>query len=116
MTPDPGHSLYLGIDLQVETLLFTVAAAVREAPDEALPWRRWLAEDLEAVVALAQDAVRRRVPLPATLAPERDSGAVRRDLAARYRAMVDLLDDVPGPDGDAQRLRSRYAERLGVLP
>ncbi len=121
------HTLRLGVDLQVDTLLFTLAAAVSagvhdEAPDSPLPWRRWLTEDLESALVLALDTVRRKGSLPSSLAAGRPGGAaVLTDLVARYQALVDLVDLVDDaatgqqPARDVLAVRDRYAARLREL-
>jgi len=120
-TPAESHAMHLGVDLQVDTLLFTLAAAVsaahEEAPEPPVPWRRWLTEDIEAALVLAVDTLRRKGSLPSSLAAGR-TGSVLADLVARYSALVDLVDGAttgPQPCGDVLAVRDRYAARLREL-
>jgi len=102
--PARGHLMRLGLDLQVDALLFTVSAASLACEGTAdadtgggavtLPWHRWLREDLEALLTLAEVVVREEVDLPAGL-----TGATRRksrvleDLRARYQTVLALLTE-----------------------
>ena len=128
-----GHLLHLGLDLQVDALLFTVSAAslstegpaagCAPADDATLPWYRWLLEDLDALLTLAEIVVQEDVDLPAGLA-----GATHRqsrlleDLRARYQTVLGLLSEAETPprgpsDGGPAlgRLREHYQARLGEL-
>jgi hypothetical protein len=89
--PTAAHLVRLALDLQVDTLLFTVSAgpgAVCAGPD----WRHRLREDLEALVDLAQLLVEAGAGLPAPLtgADGRRHQALE-DLLARYGSLRDLL-------------------------
>ncbi len=130
-----GHLLHLGLDLQVDALLFTVSAATlstegpeaayEPADDATIPWYRWLREDLDALLTLAEIVVQEDVDLPAGLA-----GATHRrprlldDLRARYQTVLGLLSEAAaettsrGPSGAAPalgRLREHYGARLREL-
>lgn len=75
-------------------------AGCAPGPDDgadALPWRRWLDEDLELTRCLAATAACLGVALPPTLGRagrHQDSDQVTEDLIARYEFMGNLLGDL----------------------
>ncbi len=102
-----AHVLRLCLDLQLDALLLalgaTAAQQVRQdapagsTPSDPLPWRRWVAEDVDLVATLAADAMAGRATLPSALGNEVDHrvpATVVDGLAARYESMRDLLTDL----------------------
>jgi hypothetical protein len=141
-----AHLLRLCLDLQLDALLLTLGAAaaytepgrsgapLAAAGDGALPWRRWLEEDVEMAVTLAADARAGRATLPSTLGTELDHAVpatVVDNLDARYRSMRSLLSELTaqpdrgGPwrprlrealDRCEQRMAELHEHRLEVTP
>lgn len=127
-----SHLLRLALDLQLEALLITLAAAAAHdvhGHDDADPdWRRWLTEDLALARELTATALEMDAALPAVLGPAGQPATPRMavDLLARYESMTALLDDLadrweagPGPEpawaGQARAARSRCAARMREL-
>jgi hypothetical protein len=125
-----AHLLRLCLDLQLDALLLALgAAAGQHRRDDVaqgwdaggvLPWRRWVAEDVELATTLAADALSGRASLPATLGSDHEHrlpSAVLDDLLARYESMHTLLGDLLDRDhaaavGDDERWRPRVREAL----
>jgi hypothetical protein len=145
--PRLTHLLRLSLDLQLDAMLFMLGAAATHhdpaaeaAPavvdldraegavqgDVAVPWRRWMTEDLELSRCLASTAANIGLALPPTLGRagrHEDSRLVAEDLIARYEFMANLLEDLTeraavstpqtllAPVADAlTRIRSRLEE------
>lgn len=125
----PVHLARLGLDLQVDGLLFAVSAAAgarrpgqgAEPGPPAQLWRRWLQEDLDAVLELAAVVAEGGGDLPAPV-----GGAARRphlvleDLRARYRTLLQMTREAAadaGADPPARlvRLAGHYESRLRHL-
>ena len=109
-----AHLLRLCLDLQLDAMLLALGAAAaqqrREHTDPAsggagaVPWRRWVDEDVDLAARLASDAMAGRAALPSTLGSELDHqvpATVVDDLVARYESMRDLLTDLLGRDTPA---------------
>lgn len=114
--PRLTHLLRLSLDLQLDAMLFMLGAAAMHdlTPDgagddaiepttaaaagsTALPWRRWMTEDLELTRRLASTAAELGLALPPTLGRagrHTDSRLVAEDLMARYEFMSNLLGDL----------------------
>ena len=122
-----AHLLRLCLDLQLDALLLTLGASAaqqaRERADPAdpaagvVPWRRWVAEDVDLAVTLACDATAGRAALPPTLGNDlahQVPATVVDDLAARYASMRDLLTDLLHLDtaGQDDRWRPRVRDAL----
>lgn len=127
-----SHLLRLALDLQLDALLITLAAAAAHdvhGDDTGGPdWRRWLAEDLSLARELTATALEMDAALPAMLGPAGQPPTPRMavDLLARYESMTALLDDVgdrleAGTDpepvwaGQVRAARSRCAARMREL-
>jgi hypothetical protein len=142
--PLPDHSelylLRLALDLQLDALLLTLGAAARAEvrggaratavgghatvqatagttvpSDDAVPWRRWLGEDVELARMLAGVLVEGEGnPFPTLedgVARSAES-ATLDDLAARYESMEDLLVGVLERPSAGQHWRGSAAEAL----
>lgn len=125
-----AHLLRLCLDLQLDALLLALgAAAGQHRRDDVtqgwdaggvLPWRRWVAEDVELATTLAADAMAGRATLPATLGSDHEHrlpSAVLDDLLARYESMHTLLGDLLQRDSaasgaDDEHWRPRVREAL----
>lgn len=118
-----AHLLRLCLDLQLDALLLTLGAVAAEQQRhddgqvaDAVPWRRWVAEDVDLAATLAADAMAGRASLPPTLGSELDHqvpATVVDDLEARYASMRALLTDLlhrdTGRTDDTWRPRVRDA-------
>jgi hypothetical protein len=115
---EPGAAAHLArlcLDLQVDALLLTLGAgAVTEPGREALPWRRWLTEDVTLAVELARTALAGGDCLPGSLGGTAQ-GQVDRlvdDLSAHYLAMHTMLADLAGSRFGAGRPGDRLGQAL----
>lgn len=130
-SPDPSpavrtHLLRLALDLQVDAMLFSLgsrAALSRCACGQrsdtvdtcAIPWQRWLAQDVEATTALAGILFGEGTDLPAGLAGAAETAqAAVAALDARYHEIVALLGDAAVADGVC-RLYQRRLHELATL-
>ena len=115
-----AHLLRLCLDLQLDALLLTLGAASaqqRADGQDDLPWRRWVAEDVDLAADLAAEATAGGAALPSTLGTDLDHrtpATVVDDLAARYASMSDLLTDLLHRDtaGDDDSWRPRVVDAL----
>jgi len=99
--PDPSdlHMLRLTLDLQLDAMLLTLGAAAHaetkgEPDQDAVPWRRWLVEDLDLARALAATLLEGEAAPIAGLGGGFAGGEVDTsldNLAARYESMEQLL-------------------------
>ncbi len=99
-----AHLLRLCLDLQLDALMLTLgASAVDPAPEApsaetpAVPWRRWIGEDVDLACTLAAAALAGKAALPPTLGSDLSHAVpvtTIDDLVARYSSMVGLLDDL----------------------
>ncbi len=111
--PDERHAhlLRLALDLQLDAMLLTLGAAaahdvaVDSAPggplwahgDDSVPWRRWLAEDVDVTRSLTSTALALDAALPPTLGAgpsHTDAATTAEDLLARYESMCAMLEDL----------------------
>jgi hypothetical protein len=133
-----AHLLRLCLDLQLDALMLTLGAlAVDSTPDSpasgAIPWRRWITEDVDLACTLAADALAGNAALPPTLGSDLAHAmpvTTIDDLVARYTSMQGLLADLAqradgtsapaGIDTIVTRCEARLAElrqhRLVVTP
>lgn len=123
-----AHLLRLCLDLQLDALMLTLGAlAVDSAGDGsdsgAIPWRRWITEDVDLACTLAADALAGNAALPPTLGSDLAHAmpvTTIDDLVARYTSMQGLLADLarraegasapPGIDTIVRRCEARLAE------
>jgi hypothetical protein len=129
----PGYVLRLGLSLLLDALLLELGAAAGPVRPE-LPWRRWLDEDVELALGMAQACRSVDGDLPAALAPPGralSQEAVLSGLTARYTALAGELTGaldpasgpvVPNPSGpvseyrtDLGQIRERIHGRLREL-
>ncbi len=104
-----AHLLRLCLDLQLDSLLLTLGAlAVDPASDAhgpgAIPWRRWIGEDVDLACTLASDALAGNAALPPTLGSDLAHAlpvTTIDDLVARYTSMRGLLADLARRAGGA---------------
>lgn len=116
--PEPtaaAHLARLCLDLQLDALLLTLGAGAASEPGrEALPWRRWLTEDLALAVELARTALAGGEDLPGRLGGTTDgeSHRVVEDLSAHYLAMHTMLLDLAGSTFGSALPGSRLGQAL----
>ena len=120
------HQLRLALDLQIEAMLLALSAAARDN-DGAVPWDRWLIEDLETARCLTTALVAEGVePAPVsgggTLSAAADAVELLDLVVARYTMMDERLSDAlghsgqgPGWRGIALEVRSRCRTRIEEL-
>jgi hypothetical protein len=104
-----AHLLRLCLDLQLDALLLTLGAlAVDTTPEDrpasdptaggsAIPWRRWIGEDVDLACQLAAAALAGNAALPPTLGSDLSHAvpvSTIDDLVARYTSMLGLLGDL----------------------
>jgi len=118
-----AHLLRLCLDLQLDALLLTLGAlAVDPGPGggDAIPWRRWISEDVDLACTLAAEALAGNAALPPTLGSDLGHAVpvtAIDDLVARYSSMRGLLADLArsgGHDG-VEQLMGRCEARLAEL-
>jgi hypothetical protein len=135
-----AHLLRLCLDLQLDALLLTLGAlaadpagdgvpeqASRTAPvPGAIPWRRWIADDVDLACKLARAAMAGGAALPPTLGSDLGHAVpvtTIDDLVARYTSMLGLLGDLSrrsegtarpvGLDEAMSRCEARLSELRG---
>src|SRR3954452_6109139 len=106
-----AHLLRLCLDLQLDAMLLTLGAlaadpaadAATPTPTQgppapgAMPWRRWIGEDVDLACRLAREAMGGGAALPPTLGSDLGHAVpvtTIDDLAARYSSMLGLLGDL----------------------
>src|SRR3954449_10495852 len=134
-----AHLLRLCLDLQLDALLLTLGALAADAAGDgvssasstapvpgAIPWRRWIADDVDLACKLAREAMSGGAALPPTLGSDLGHAVpvtTIDDLVARYSSMLGLLGDLsrrsegttrpPGLDEAMNRCEARLAELRG---
>jgi hypothetical protein len=134
-----AHLLRLCLDLQLDALLLTLGALAADAAGDgvssasstapvpgAIPWRRWIADDVDLACKLAREAMAGGAALPPTLGSDLGHAvpvATIDDLVARYRSMLGLLGDLSrrsegsarpaGLDEAMNRCEARLSELRG---
>jgi hypothetical protein len=91
------HLLRLSLDLQLDAMLLVLGASAVGRPEDAMPWRRWLEEDVDLAWELTTTALAVHGGLPPSLGPDLATADPRRlteDLLARYTSMCSLLEDL----------------------
>jgi len=104
-----SHLLRLSLDLQLDALLLVLGASAAGRPEDAMPWRRWLTEDVELAWDLTTTALSVQGGVPPSLGSDlgtADPGQVTENLLARYTSMCSLLEDLLPADSVID-LRSR---------
>jgi hypothetical protein len=112
-----AHLLRLCLDLQLDAMLLTLgaAAAAQTSTSGAIPFRRWVSEDVDLALVMAADRMIGRVALPPMLGTDlsRSVPAVTIDnLSARYTSMRDLLTDVLSHATEDDARHGRLVEAL----
>ena len=110
-----AHLARLCLDLQLDALLLTLGAGAASEPGrEALPWRRWLTEDVTLAVELARTALAGGEDLPGRLGGRTDGEGQRvvEDLSAHYLAMHTMLLDLAGSTFGSGLPGSRLGQAL----
>ena len=118
------HLLRLSLDLQLDALLLVLGASAAGRPDDAMPWRRWLSEDVDLAWELTTTALSVRGDVPPSLGADlatADPAQLTENLLARYSSMCSLLEDLlpsqtgvvdlRGPDGSD---RSAWYDQVRV--
>jgi hypothetical protein len=106
-----AHLLRLCLDLQLDALLLTLGASAVDpapegGPDAAIPWRRWIGEDVDLACRLAAEALAGNAALPPTLGSDLGHAVpvtTIDDLVARYSSMLGLLGDLSRRSEGASR-------------
>lgn len=114
-----AHLLRLCLDLQLDALLLTLGASASarskggdDRPEPAVPWRRWVDEDVELAHEIAGDALAGQATLPPILGSDLDRevpATTIDNLTARYQSMLALLEDLTrrncgqAPSGEQDR-------------
>lgn len=91
------HLLRLSLDLQLDAMLLVLGASAVGRPEDAMPWRRWLEEDVDLAWELTTTALAVHGGLPPSLGPDlatADPSQLTEDLLARYTSMCSLLEDL----------------------
>lgn len=91
------HLLRLSLDLQLDAMLLVLGASAVGRPEDAMPWRRWLEEDVDLAWELTTTALAVQGGLPTSLGPDLASAEpaqLTEDLLARYTSMCSLLEDL----------------------
>jgi len=114
------HLLRLALDLQLDAMLLTLGAAAHadtrgDGPGRAVPWRRWLGEDLELARTLAAALLEgESAPVPGLgggFANARVETSLE-NLVARYVSMENLLGGLLERPADGQPWRPAAVEAL----
>jgi len=135
-----AHLLRLCLDLQLDAMLLTLGALSADPSAEAasappgtsapapgaLPWRRWIGEDVDLACRLAREAMAGGAALPPTLGSDLSHAVpvtTIDDLVARFSSMLGLLGDLShrsqgaarpaGLDEALARCEARLAELRG---
>jgi hypothetical protein len=135
-----AHLLRLCLDLQLDAMLLTLGALATDPAGDgattsvsptvpvpgAIPWRRWITEDVDLACKLAREAMAGGAALPPTLGSDLAHAVpvtTIDDLVARYRSMIGLLGDLSrrsegtarpvGLDEAMNRCEARLAELRG---
>jgi hypothetical protein len=135
-----AHLLRLCLDLQLDALLLTLGALAADRAGDgvtssasttapvpgAIPWRRWIADDVDLACQLAREAMAGGAALPPTLGSDLGHAVpvtTIDDLVARYTSMLGLLGDLsrrsegsarpPGLDEAMSRCEARLSELRG---
>jgi len=135
-----AHLLRLCLDLQLDAMLLTLGALAADpagdgvaAPTSStapvpggIPWRRWIADDVDLACKLAREAMSGGAALPPALGSDLGHAVpvtTIDDLVARYSSMLGLLGDLsrrsegitrpPGLDEAMNRCEARLAELRG---
>src|SRR3954447_11260648 len=135
-----AHLLRLCLDLPLDAMLLTLGALAADpagdgvaAPTSStapvpggIPWRRWIADDVDLACKLAREAMSGGAALPPTLGSDLGHAvpvATIDGLVARYRSMLGLLGDLSrrsegsarpaGLDEALTRCEARLAELRG---
>ena len=120
--PDPGelHMLRLALDLQLDAMLLTLGAAAHaetkgEPGEDAVPWRRWLVEDLDLARALAATLLEGEAAPVTGLGGGFANGKIDTsldNLVARYESMENLLISALERPASGQHWRGAATEAL----
>jgi hypothetical protein len=97
--PSELHMLRLTLDLQLDAMLLTLGAAAHadtkvELDEDAVPWRRWLVEDLDLARSLAATLLEGEAAPITGLGGGFAGGEITTsldNLAARFESMEQLL-------------------------
>jgi len=91
------HLLRLSLDLQLDAMLLVLGASAVGNPEDAMPWRRWLEEDVDLARALTTTALAVQGDLPSSLGSDpaaAQPAQITENLLARYTSMCGLLEDL----------------------
>jgi hypothetical protein len=135
-----AHLLRLCLDLQLDAMLLTLGALAADPAGDgattpasptapvpgAIPWRRWITDDVDLACKLAREAMAGGAALPPTLGSDLGHAVpvtTIDDLVARYSSMLGLLGDLSrrsegaarpvGLDEAMSRCEARLAELRG---
>ena len=135
-----AHLLRLCLDLQLDAMLLTLGALAADPAGDgattpasatapmpgAIPWRRWITDDVDLACKLAREAMAGGAALPPTLGSDLGHAVpvtTIDDLVARYSSMLGLLGDLSrrsegaarpvGLDEAMDRCEARLAELRG---
>lgn len=100
------HLLRLSLDLQLDAMLLVLGASAAGRPEDAMPWRRWLDEDVDLAWDLTTTALAVQGALPPALGPDlatADPVTLTEDLLARYTSMCALLEDLLAREGTRRK-------------
>ncbi|HEX2805570.1 MAG TPA: hypothetical protein VHN80_05320 [Kineosporiaceae bacterium] len=120
--PDPSelHILRLALDLQLDAMLLTLGASAHaetlgEPEQDAVPWRRWLVEDLDLARTLAATLLEGEAAPVTGLGGGFANGKIDTsldNLVARYESMEHLLSSALDRPVSGQHWRGAAAEAL----
>src|SRR4051794_32287090 len=135
-----AHLLRLCLDLQLDAMLLTLGALAADPGSDAaagsvprgapmpgaIPWRRWIVEDVDLACRMAREAMAGHAALPPTLGSDLGHAVpvtTIDDLVARFTSMLGLLGDLSrrsegptrpaGLDEAMNRCEARLAELRG---
>lgn len=118
--PSDLHMLRLTLDLQLDAMLLTLGAAAHaetkgELDEDAVPWRRWLIEDLDLARALAATLLEGEAAPITGLGGGFAGGEITTsldNLAARFESMEQLLVGALARPAIGQHWRGAATEAL----
>jgi hypothetical protein len=114
------HMLRLTLDLQLDAMLLTLGASAHaetkgETDEDAVPWRRWLVEDLDLARALAATLLEGDAAPMTGLGGGFASGEVDtslENLVARFESMEQLLIGALDRPASGQHWRGAATDAL----
>lgn len=108
------YNVRLALELQVDSMLLTLAASARHLDDD-VPWQRWLVEDLDLARVLTATLVDSGIE-PSPSLGTTTSGLSNHpldNLVARYQSMAEALEQALARPSTGQEWRAPVSHALG---